>query len=341
MGEISVFRGDFDSIIYSDNTPLYNPINDFIEENKDIEIEGDLIRDLSNTIVARNDEEYESNYLFIKKWFVGMIGTALKKNVSPLSLVLCGGQGTGKTEWFRRLLPDELKSLYAESKLDAGKDDEILMTQKILIVDDEFGGKSKQEEKRFKEITSKQIFNLREPYGRVNVDLQRLATLGGSTNDTGILNDPTGNRRLLPVFVQAIDHFKYNEIDKTKLFIQAWKLLEDGFDYNLTREEVKLLNDSTGEFEQVDSLEELFLQYFTLDEEYGLVEYLTNTAILSRIQNLSNMKIGSGKRLSQILKKLGFEQKRKKIDGTVKRVYEVYSIKPKLVNPFPHQEPTF
>ncbi len=341
MGEISVFRGDFDSIIYSDNTPLYNPINDFIEENKDIEIEGDLIRDLSNTIVARNDEEYESNCLFIRKWFIGMIGTALKKNVSPLSLVLCGGQGTGKTEWFRRLLPDELKSLYAESKLDAGKDDEILMTQKILIVDDEFGGKSKQEEKRFKEITSKQIFNLREPYGRVNVDLQRLATLGGSTNDTGILNDPTGNRRLLPVFVQAIDHFKYNEIDKTKLFIQAWKLLEDGFDYNLTREEVKLLNDSTGEFEQVDSLEELFLQYFTLDEEYGLVEYLTNTAILSRIQNLSNMKIGSGKRLSQILKKLGFEQKRKKIDGTVKRVYEVYSIKPKLVNPFPHQEPTF
>ena len=96
-----------------------------------------------------------------------------------------------------RLLPAELKSLYAESKLDAGKDDEILMTQKILIVDDEFGGKSKQEEKRFKEITSKQIFNLREPYGRVNVDLNRLATLGGSTNDTGILNDPTGNRTFI------------------------------------------------------------------------------------------------------------------------------------------------
>ena len=343
LGDVNVFRGDFDSIIYSDNTPIYNPIEVFIEENKDIEIEGDLIRELSNSIVARTDTEYKNNYLFIKKWFVGMIGTALKESVSPLSLVLTGGQGTGKTEWFRRLLPAALKSLYAESKLDAGKDDEILMTQKILIVDDEFGGKSKQEEKRFKEITSKQIFNLREPYGRVNVDLQRLATLGGSTNDTGILNDPTGNRRLLPIFVQAIDHGFYNEIDKDKLFIQGYRLLKEGFNYNLTREEVELLNNNTDEFEQVDSLEELFLQYFTTNPEYGYIEYLTNTEILSRVQNISNMKIGSGKRLGQILKKLGVELIKKKINGTSKRVYKVYCINNKNTNtnPFEHKEPIF
>ena len=84
--------------------------------------------------------------------------------------------------------------------------------------------------KRFKEITSKQIFNLREPYGRVNVDLQRLATLGGSTNDTGILNDPTGNRRLLPVFVQSVDHQQYNNVDKDLLFIQGYNLLKGGFE---------------------------------------------------------------------------------------------------------------
>ena len=342
MGDISVFRGDFDSIIYSDNTPLYNPILDFIEENKDLDLgDCDYIKELSKSIIARSKEEAENNYLFIKKWFVGMIATSLKKGVSPLLLVLCGGQGTGKTEFFRRLLPEDLKSLYAESKLDAGKDDEILMTQKILIVDDEFGGKTKQEEKRFKEITSKQIFNLREPYGRVNVDLHRLATLGGTTNDTGILNDPTGNRRLIPIFVQSIDHAQYNAIDKVNLFLYAYKLLESGYDYNLSRDEVSLLNQNTGEFEQVDSLEELFLQYFTLDPEYGVIEYLTNTEILARIQNLSNMKIGSGKRLAQILKKLGFDQRRKKIDGTTKRVYEVYSLKASSTNPYPHKEPEF
>ena len=57
------------------------------------------------------------------------------------------------------MLPKELRSYYAESKLDAGKDDEILMTQKLLIMDDEMGGKSKKEVKRLKELTSKQTYS--------------------------------------------------------------------------------------------------------------------------------------------------------------------------------------
>ncbi len=99
-------------------------------------------------------------------------------------LVLCGPrQGTGKTEFFRRILPPELIRYYAESKLDAGKDDEILMTQKLLIMDDEMGGKNKKEDKRLKELISKQTFSLREPYGRHNVELNRISVLCGTTND--------------------------------------------------------------------------------------------------------------------------------------------------------------
>ena len=327
LGDINVPQQTFFSIIYSDVVPMYNPIIEFIGNNNDVDLNNiDYIRELSNSIIARDQEESERNYLFIKKWYVGMIATSLKNGVSPLSLVLCGGQGTGKTEFFRRLLPKELKTLYAESKLDAGKDDEILMTQKILIVDDEFGGKSKQEEKRFKEITSKQIFNLREPYGRVNVDLHRLASLGGTTNDTGILNDPTGNRRLIPIFVQSIDHEQYNSIDKDLLFIQAYREYEKGFDYNLTKQEVQLLNDNSTEFEQVDSLEELFTAVFTNDAEYGVAEYLTNTEIWTRIQPQGGGRIGSGRRLGQILKKLGFKQVSKRINGSSKKVYKVYFI---------------
>src|SRR5690606_8591490 len=120
-------------------------------------------------------------------------------------------QGTGKTEFFRRLLPPELRQYYAESKLDAGKDDAILMTQKLIIMDDEMGGKSKKESKHLKELTSKQVFTLREPYGRMNVDLQRLAVLCGTTNDLEILND-LHNRRQIPIEVYGIDHEAYNAI---------------------------------------------------------------------------------------------------------------------------------
>ena len=127
------------------------------------------------------------------------------------------------------------------------------------------------------------------------------------------------------------------------MFIQGYRLLKEGFNYNLTREEVQLLNNNTDEFEQVDSLEELFLQYFTTNPEYGYIEYLTNTEILSRVQNISNMKIGSGKRLGQILKKLGVELIKKKINGTSKRVYKVYCINNRNTNTntFEHKEPIF
>jgi predicted P-loop ATPase len=342
LGDINVFRGDFDSILFSDRTPIYNPIIEFIKENEDAVIEEDLILKLSKTFKVDSEDEGFYNHLFVKKWFIGMVGTALKRGVSPLALVLCGDvHGTGKTEWYRRLLPNDLKSLYAESKLDAGKDDEILMTQKILIMDDEFGGKSKKDEKRFKEITSKKIFNLREPYGKANVDLERLATLCGTTNELAVLSDPTGNRRLLPILIKSINHSLYNSIDKDLLFIQAYREIEKGFDYNLTKEEIKLLNDSTSEFEQVDNLEELFQLYFSDDASYGNVEYLTNTEILSRVQNISNMKIGTSKRLGQIMKKLGFNQVRKKVNGATKRVYKVVSINKKYEDPFPHREPEF
>ena len=141
-------------------------------------------------------------------------------------LALTGGQNTGKTEWFRRLLPPKIKKYYAESKLDSGKDDELLMCQKLIVMDDEMGGKSKQDEKRFKELTSKQVFSLRAPYARANEDFNRLALLCGTSNDPQIVNDPTGNTRILPIEVDFINHSEYNEIDKEELFmVYVFKLI--------------------------------------------------------------------------------------------------------------------
>ena len=58
--------------------------------------------------------------LFIRKWFL-CIAAALDGKPVRSVLALVGGQNTGKTEWFRRLLPRDLQKYYAESKLDAGE----------------------------------------------------------------------------------------------------------------------------------------------------------------------------------------------------------------------------
>ena len=97
----------------------------------------------------------------------------------------------------------------------------------------------------------------------MNEDIQRLASLGGTTNETSILSDHTGNRRLIPVLVEKIKHDAYNNINKIDLFLEAYTEFKNGFNYELSKQEIELLNENTTEFESVDMLEELFLKYFS------------------------------------------------------------------------------
>jgi predicted P-loop ATPase len=311
------------SIIYSSHTQQANPFISFITTHKNSTVTGGDIDKLIASI-STDTANYE---LFIRKWLCAIMAS-IHGNHSPLVLVLCGGQNSGKTEWFRRLLPVELAGYYAESKLDSGKDDEILMTKKLIILDDEMGGKSKQENKKLKEMTSKQTFSIREPYGRVSVDLQRLAMLCGTTNDLQVLNDPTGNRRLLPVHVLGIDHTLYNSIDKTALFIEIYNLYKSGYNYNLTRDDIELLNSSTGDFEAVSTEEELLLTYYAVPDEYSYkIKEATNTEILSRLKTWSGINVNQT-RLGLVLKKLGFEQKIIRVGKSTRRVYLVVELNP-------------
>jgi hypothetical protein len=307
-----------DRIINSDYIPTYNPFLDFINRHLEDERSTGHIDKLFSSIKNR-DPAYVA--YFGKKWFVSII-SAIHGIHSPLMFVLTGDQRAGKTEFFRRMLPEELRSYYAESKLDAGKDDEILMTQKIVIVDDEFGGKSKKEAKKLKDLTSKQTFSLREPYGRNNVDLVRLAVLGGTTNDTEILSDSTGNRRIIPVIVEWIDRDIYNSVDKTALFMEAYWLWKEGFNWTvLSDEDVSFLRQDEGMFEMANIESELIQRYYELpDSSYA--EEMTATDVKVELENLTRQKLILD-RIGKELTRLGYQQRHVKLGKGTKRYYLV------------------
>lgn len=328
-----------DRLINSDFVPTYNPFKRFFTEYElKAKEQGipDPIAGVSVTTVPGFDAKntapplvkqlfscintIDPDYLqyFGTKWLVGFIA-AIHGEHSPLMFVLSGErQNTGKTEFFRRLLPKEWLPYYAESKLDAGKDDEILMTQKLLIMDDEMGGKSKKEVKRLKELTSKQTFSLREPYGRNNVDLNRLAVLAGTTNDNEILSDPTGNRRIIPIQVDSINHDIYNAVDKNKLWLEVYELWKAGYRWKLNRADIEYLSKHSDQFELSISETELLVKYF----EPGEQEWLTATEIKVIIESKTNQRLNLT-RIGQDLKRLGFEQKHLKTGNGTKRVYGV------------------
>ncbi len=320
------------ALIESDFVPAYNPIRDFFQQHSHMRPEG-LIDRLIGCMRIR-DIKYswdEGRYwtgqsyagLYLRKWLLSCVAS-WHGTYSVMMVVLTGAQAAGKTNFFRRLLPPELSRFYADNKLDRGdKDDWLLMVTKALICDDEFSGKSKQDYKMLKELISKQTFNIRRPYGRFSEDLERIAVLCGCSNEEEIINDPTGNRRIIPIPLIDIDWEEYNAIDKTALWMELyheWKRI--GNDWMLTKEEVKMLNLLGTGATQVATEEEAIWMFFGHPNEGGHVEWLTNTEIRNYIEVNSRLHINSTK-LGLFLAKHEFPKRFAKENKSSKQVYGV------------------
>lgn len=310
-------------IMFSTFIEQYHPIKKYIESNRHRNTTGNIDR-----IIASIKTPTVGTDFFIRKWLISLVAASEGFPVR-LVLALVGAQLTGKTEWFRRLLPEKLNKYYGESKMDAGKDDELLMTQKLIIMDDEMSGKNKTDEKRFKDLTSKHTFSLRAPYDRSNMDYRRLAVLCGTSNDKEVINDPTGNTRILPVEVISIDYEAYNSIDKDELFMELVRIYEGGENWNFSKEELDKLTDVSNVFEAIPYERELILNFFVSKEEEagnGFVEEMTATEIKNYIETNTKQQIRSLKRLGMELHSIFGERKSVRKAGKVVNVYEVVKI---------------
>lgn len=321
------------AIIESDNTDEYHPFKDWFRAHSNLKPTGvveallDCIKVQDFKHLSHHVEGGEYLQKYGRKWLISCVAS-WHGTYSVMMLVLTGGQMIGKTKFFRGLLPEDLRGYYAESSLDEGKDSEIMMCKKAIICDDEFEGMNKGDYKRLKALISKQTFTVRKPYGRVAEDLPRYAVLCGTGNEEEIINDPTGNRRIIPVPVIDIDWKKYALIDKDALWMELyneWKTIGD--DWMMTRTDVKILNQLTVANEQTSIEEELIMQFFSLPSEGGYSDFMSNTEIRNYIEmNTAKMRISS-KMLGLYLGKLGFEKKLKKINGMAQRVYEVVKVR--------------
>ena len=315
-------RPDFDTHLNSDVVPTYNPLREFFSRHRDRNPTG-AIQALANTISTDtrlgDGSEFDPNYTYyyLRKWLIGLVANIHgDKDVCSLMPVFTGKQGTGKTEWFRRLLPDELQTYYGETKFEAGKDDEILMTQKVILMNDELEGLTIQDARKLKALTSKQYFDLREPYGRSNVTLRRLAVLCGTSNPREVISDPTGNRRVIPINVTGIDHTAYNAIDKTDVLVEAYRALQAGERHTLNAEDVRRLQDSTDSFQQHSLERQLLVQHFAKPTGNGgeEIEFLSAVQIMVYLETRVNNRKLSDRKVSQELSALGFvsDQRRQK-----------------------------
>ena len=301
-----VSRDIVESVIFSNYTPSYNPIKSYFEGLKWDGV--DHIAKLAESINSNTGTE-EYREFGLRAWLIGIVESILKGKPNILCLVLAGKQNTGKSTFFTRLLPEQLNRYFAMSQLDRGKDDEILMCQSIIIFDDEFSGKSKQDAKHMKRMLSAPSFTLREPYGRQNVTLKRIATLCGTCNELDVLNDPTGNRRFI-VFevVGQFDYKLYNSIDKEQLFAQCVALVNSNQTSDLEGDFIQLMEQVSEHFVEISLEEELIMQHIgKTDTIHKQRQFMTTTMVKVYLEELSKQHL-SLKRLGQMIKKHQFEE---------------------------------
>lgn len=316
----------------SPNIQDYNPIQEWFnvaahnlpeyEQDNNSSFDTPLLNSICKTL--KNDNP-EYTKFFVKKWLVSVVASAYG-TPSPLILVLVGKQNTGKTEWLRRILPLQLREYYAESKLDAGKDDELLSAEMLIISDDEFGGKNKYESRKIKEWTSKNEISLRAPYGRYNITVKRLAALCGTTNEEGILSDYTGNRRIIPIPVDSIDIESYNSINKEMLWREIAKTYSTGFDWRVGKVSISYLNINSDQYQIVRFEDDLVTKYFEKVGWDDCETFMTSTDIKLELDALIPKEKVTIDQIGKSLKKAGFIQKSKWILGNVKKMWAVVRI---------------
>lgn len=316
----------FTRVIFSANTPDYNPIKLYIES-----VEWDeylRIEQLAKCINSTTGS-FEWRYRMLMKWLVGIIHSVYGGK-NELNFIFVGAKNTGKTEFFRRILPDHLQRYFAESQLNRGKDDEILMCEKLIIFNDEYGGKNRNDERNEKRLMASDEFSLREPYGKSNVTLKRLATLCGTCNERDVLDDPTGNRRIIIMEAAGkFDYELYNSINKQQLLAEARAIWMDGERPILDDEDIIELEATTdGQYSRVSFEQEMIQKYCLPPEKVGPWDFMMASEVKLYLEQHTKEKINVNK-LGARLRKLGYER----IVKESRYGYKIAGLPPIVVTP--------
>lgn len=265
--DFNVNKSDVRDMINSEATPIFNPLNEFFSSK---EFEPGNIEKYVNCIKPNN----EYNIWAFKKWLVGSVHNWIspiqETKVSPLTLVLCGQkQGTGKTSFFRNLLPKDLRKYLIEHRIDAKDKDSVYnLVKGLIVLDDEFGGLATKDVKDFKKIADANQIDIRLPYSAFYSKMKRKASLAGTSNESDVLKDVTGNRRILPINVESIDYDSMVKINTDDLWREAFNLWRSDFDWKIySSEDVDFLNENTGSNIEIMPVEEMFFNIYSIEPE--------------------------------------------------------------------------
>lgn len=258
------------------------------------------------------DDNLSSVYLM--RWLIGAVARALKPGCQmDTALVLKGGQGSGKTSFFRAIAKTDWFTTLGSS--DKGKDELMKLSQFWIVeygeIESAFRRKDVADMKAFLTET---IDTFRKPYGRENISAPRSCVFAGTTNEDAFLTDDTGSRRFWVIDSgnHAID-VKWVQDNVDLIWAEAKTLYLRGEQYWLTPDEQAMSTPSNEKYATEDPWVEILSSRLELIQRDNRNIALTTVELCHIIFNLTPDKVNKGhsNKLSKIMKAFGYSSVQK------------------------------
>ncbi|MDZ8227538.1 VapE domain-containing protein [Nostoc sp. ChiVER01] len=305
----------------------YSPVVDYLNEveSKFPEIDPTFLDGLAQDYFSTSDPMHS---VYFKKFLVSAVARARKpgEKVDSVFMLASPKQGLYKSTFFRILFSDDWFSDQLGGDF-SDKDEKMKMHRYWCHEWSEFETVYKKKDvatlKNF--ITSVQdVF--RAPYDRDMTSYYRPCVFVGTTNEQEILNDPTGDRRFWIITVGKKIPLLQVMRDRDKIWAAANALYKSGFEWKLTDEEEERREILNRDYHSVDPWLEVIEEFITPGQSFVSTQNLYKLLDI----DLSKRDPLTARRVSNVMRRLGWISGREKINNHWKRGWILENIENKI-----------
>jgi predicted P-loop ATPase len=306
----------------------YSPIEEYLE-SLPLPDNTAILDNLAERHFGAVSPIYQS---FLRRTLISAVARALSPGCKvDTALILQGDQGFQKSTFFKVLAG----GTYFDDSVGAASDkDERLKMHRVWIVEwSELETVfSRRDVSATKAFLSCSVDALRPPYHRDTQDFPRPSIIVGSTNEDEFLSDKTGNRRFWVIPVEKKIDVELATQERDAIWAAAVLAYKSGEQWWLTTEEEALLAQNNQGWQLTDVWETAILNYLENKSTCTIGELLEKPIGLE----LAKQSKSEQMRVSNILRRNGWERSRKRIGNKRERFWEkVGQEVGQLSNPLP------